>query len=449
MTGNAERFIVKKAISTGKTPENKYDFFISGYEGNFQGSLFSGIHGSHYACLLINNFHRTTIEKISGTLRHNDSMAVYGPSHMMYVGIISGTIRNVREYGSLLSNMSNGAEATIQITAGSNCLVEDVVTTMDDVGVIAYKVSGDGATFRKIISRSNFSLDKNSRLFEIQTNLQNEILNTTINDLKLYLPTGNLQASAFWCGGSRTKAKNIFIDVPFTDAARASEIAYLVTSNYADVEIDVRSSRADSLILLSAFNESKLKVNALNNPITYKSNASILAGGWGECTGSTIETVDTLSAVNPSVLSVNSETRLRCHFVFGGAVRGESYGQVINQSSSTTISKAIPLSMPPANPGISFHNTLVYEIDVVCTSLFASQGLYAKYAVFITGNGSVVVGIPKLITGQQLGSVGIVADLVFTPSNGFLTVTCTRQPSGENLRDLIVRARLVNSRPYY
>ena len=70
-------------------------------------------------------------------------------------------------------------------------------------------------------------------------------------------------------------------------------------------------------------------------------------------------------------------------------------------------------------------------------------------SVFITGNGSFVSGTPKLITAQQLGSVAIVADLAFTPSNGFLTVTCTRQSGGENLRDLIVRARLVNSRPYY
>ena len=449
MNGDAARFRVIKALVVGEASSNKYDFFISGYEGDFQRSLFSEIYGTHYACLLINNFHRTTIEKIYGTMRHNDSIAVYGPSHLMYVAITSGSIRNVREFGSLLSNMSNGAEATIQVTAGSNCVVEDVVTTMDDVGVVAYKVGGDGATFRKIVSRSNFSSDKNSRLFEIQTNLQADILNTTIDDVKLYLPTGNLQASAFWCGGSRTKGRNIYIDAPFTSSARTSELAYLVTSDNADLEIDVRASRTDSLILLSAFNTSKLKVNTLSNPITYKSNASILAGSWGECTGSTIETVDNLNAANPSVLSVNSDTRLRCAFVFGGAVAGEAYGQVINQSSATTIVKAILLGMPPANPGVSFHNVLAYEIEVLCTSINAGQSIYAKYALFVSGNGTVVAGTPKLITAQQLGAVNIVSDLVFTPANGFLTVTCTRQSGGENLRDLIVRARRINTRPYY
>lgn len=449
MTGNAKRFTVKKSVSTGETSENKYDFFISGYEGDFQGSLFYDIYGSHYSCLLINNFHRTTIEKVSGTLRHNDSIAVYGPSHLMYIGATDGTIKNIREFGSLLSNMSNGAEASIQITFGYNCVVEDVVTTMDDVGVLSYKVGGNGATFRKIVSNSKFSTKKNSRLFEIQTNLQSSILNTTIEDVKLYLPSGNLQASAFWCGGSRTKASNVYIDVPFTDEPRESEVAYLVTSDYADVEMDIRSSRTDSIILLSAFNNSKLKVNVLGNQIIYKSDSSILSGNWGECSGSTIETVENLASVNPSVVSVNSDTKLRCDFVFGGAVKGYAYGQVIRQSSSTTISKAILLGMPPVNPGISFHNILVYDVEVVCTSLSAAQGMYAKYSVFITGNGSFVSGTPKLITAQQLGSVAIVADLAFTPSNGFLTVTCTRQSGGENLRDLIVRARLVNSRPYY
>ncbi|EEV1080907.1 hypothetical protein EU705_005067, partial [Escherichia coli] len=449
MTGNAKRFTVKKSVSTGETSENKYNFFISGYEGDFQGSLFYDIYGSHYSCLLINNFHRTTIEKVSGTLRHNDSMAVYGPSHLMYIGATDGTIKNIREFGSLLSNMSNGAEASIQITSGYNCVVEDVVTTMDDVGVLSYKVGGNGATFRKIVSNSKFSTKKNSRLFEIQTNLQSSILNTTIEDVKLYLPSGNLQASAFWCGGSRTKASNVYIDVPFTDEPRESEVAYLVTSDYADVEMDIRSSRTDSIILLSAFNNSKLKVNVLGNQIIYKSDSSILSGNWGECSGSAIETVENLASVNPSVVSVNSDTKLRCDFVFGGAVKGYAYGQVIRQSSSTTISKAILLGMPPVNPGISFHNILVYDVEVVCTSLSAAQGMYAKYSVFITGNGSFVSGTPKLITAQQLGSVAIVADLAFTPSNGFLTVTCTRQSGGENLRDLIVRARLVNSRPYY
>lgn len=449
MNGSATNFKVIGAKVVGASTLNKYDFFISGYEGDFNRSLFRSIYGTHYACLLINNFHRTTIEEVYGTLRHNDSIAIYGPSHLMYVGIISGTIRKVREFGGLLSNMSNGAEATIQITAGTNCLVEDVTTTMDDVGVIAYKFSGDGATFRKIVSRSTFSLDKNSRLFEIQTNLQADILNTTIDDVKLYLPTGNLQASAFWCGGSRTKATNIYIDAPFTASARASELAYLVTSDFADVELNIRASRTDSLVLLSAFNTSKLKVNVLGNQITYKSNASILSGSWGECTGSNIETVDNLNAANPSVLSVNATTRLQCNFVFGGAVSGFAYGQVINQSSSTTIVKTLILSGPPSNPGITFHNVMAYEIEVMCTSVNAAQSSYEKYVLFIAGNGSTVVGTPKQITSQQLGAVSIPSSLSYNATTGNLTVTCTRQSGGENLRDLIVRARLVNTRPYY
>ncbi|WP_252382792.1 phage head-binding domain-containing protein [Escherichia coli] len=447
--GDAKRFTLNKATVTGASTSNKYDFLVCGYEGDFEGSVFKHIYGTHYSDLLINNFHRCLIEHVYGTLRHDDSYTIYGPSHMMYIGISGGTIQHVREFGALLSNTHSGAEATIQVTDGTNALVEDIVTTMDDVGVVAYKVGGNGATFRKIVSNSKFSTKKNSRLFEIQTNLQSSILNTTIEDVKLYLPSGNLQASAFWCGGSRTKASNVYIDVPFTDEPRESEVAYLVTSDYADVEMDIRSSRTDSIILLSAFNNSKLKVNVLGNQIIYKSDSSILSGNWGECSGSTIETVENLASVNPSVVSVNSDTKLRCDFVFGGAVKGYAYGQVIRRSSSTTISKAILLGMPPVNPGISFHNILVYDVEVVCTSLSASQGMYAKYSVFITGNGSFVSGTPKLITAQQLGSVAIVADLAFTPSNGFLTVTCTRQSGGENLRDLIVRARLVNSRPYY
>lgn len=448
MTGNAQRFKVNGSYLKGNSASSKYDFFINGYEGDFTGSEIRGVYGTHYADLLINNFHGCSISHIYGTLRHNDSMAVYGPSHMMYVGINGGSIKHVREFGTLLSNMGNGAEATVQITALNDGVVDDVVTTMTNVPVLSYKVGGVGGAIKRITSRSEYTITKNARLFEIQTNLQAQILDTVIEDVKVYLPTGNLQASGFWSGGARTKAKDVFIDVPFTDDPRQVEVALLVTTDAADIELEIRTSRQDSKVLIAGLSQSKVKIRTTNYPIELTSNTSILGGDWGDCVGSTVQINDKLTGASQSIISVASNTARKCMFLRAEAHNGDWYSHTINNSSATTLAISAPILLPATPITSELWGAYAYQVECVCGSLTNLQASVSQFLILCNSDGTFAQN--AVVVQRGAVAIPVVLSIVTTGTGAFgtITATATRQSGGENLRDLSIRIRPINRSPH-
>lgn len=447
-TTGAQDITIDNIEVYGATDSNLYDFVVSGYEGSFARTKISRIRASHYACVVINNFHGVHMQGLYGTKRHNKSSLVYGPSHLAYVSINNGSIRDVYETGALISNESTMgyAGATVQTTDIDGAFISNINTTMGDVGALSIKVGGVGFFVSDIYSRSSATFSQPQALVEIQTNSQAIIMDGYISNVRVYLPTGNLGCVGYRHGGTRVKARNIYVDVPYTDGVRTSEVAMLVTSDYPDVEIDIRSSRQDSKVLLSAFNNGRLKVNNLNNPLSFVSGTSITGASWGECLGTEVSIDDNPLITAPSTVDVGSATSSQCIFNFAGWYGGDYYRHIINQSVTTDISLRVPVRIPPASVSTSDHNVLVYEIDVVASSIAGSQAVSSKHFVYLVGGQSSVVGTTKDIIVTQLGSMAILPTIAYAGSQ--LTVTVTRQSGGENLRDLVVRARLVNNRPH-
>lgn len=447
-TTAAQDIIIDNIEAYGATDSNLYDFVVSGYEGTFTGTRISRIRASHYACMIINNLHGVYMQGLYGTKRHNKSSLVYGPSHLVYVGMDGGTLRDVFEVGPLLSNESTlgYAGATVQTTGINYAVIDNINTTMPDVGALSVKLNGIGFRVSNIYSKSLATFSQPQALVEIQTNLQATIQDGFINNVRVYLPTGNLGCVGYRHGGTRVKARNIYVDVPYTDDARTSEVAMLITSDYPDVELDIRTSKLDSRVLLSAFNNGRLTINNLNNPISLTSGTSINGAGWGENTGTEISIQDNPNATSLSTIDVASETRRKCVFNFAGWYRGDFYRHIINQSVSTSISLTVPIRVPPSSVSTEDHNVLVYEVDIVASSIAGGQAVSSKHFVFLIGGASSVTSTTKDIVVSQLGAVAITPSIAF--SGSVLTVSVTRQAGGENLRDLTVRVRLVNNKPH-
>lgn len=447
-TTAAQDITIDNIEAYGASDSNLYDFVISGYEGSFTGTKITRIRASHYACMIINNLHGVHMQGLYGTKRHNKSSLVYGPSHLAYVGMDGGTLRDVFEVGPLLSNESalGYAGATVQTTGINYAVIDNVNTTMPDVSALSVKLNGIGFRISNIYSKSLATFSQPQALVEIQTNLQATIQDGFINNVRVYLPTGNLGCVGYRHGGTRVKARNIYVDVPYTDNARTSEVAMLITSDYPDVELDIRTSKLDSRVLLSAFNNGRLTINNLNNPISLTSGTSINGAGWGENKGTEVSIQDNPTATVLSTIDVAAETRRKCIFNFAEWYNGDFYRHIINQSTTDNISLTVPVRVPPTTVSSEDHNVLVYEVDIVASSINGAQAVSSKHFVFLIGSTSSVTGTTKDIVVSQLGVVAIVPSIAF--SGSVLTVAVTRQSGGENLRDLTVRVKLINNKPH-
>lgn len=447
-SASAQYLRVENVFAYGNTDSDLYDFVVSGYEGNFYGSKVHRIRATHYSGMIMNNMHGVELQGLYGSKRHNKSSNIYGPSHLAYVGINGGSISDVYETGTLLSNESTlgYAGATVQTTGINGARISNICTTMSDVGALSVKLDAIGFVIDGIYSKSPATFSQVQALVEFQTNLQPTIQDGYISNVRVFLPAGNLGAVGYRHGGTRVKGRNISVDVPYTDDARTAEVAFLVTADYADLELDVRSSKTDSKVLLSAFNYGRLQINNLNNPISLVSGNSISGPGWGESTFSEVFIADNPTAAGLSTIDVAAETKRKCIFNYAGWMQGDLYRHSINNSVATNISLTIPVRIPPTAVSSEDHNILAYSIDLVASSIDGAQGVISSHVVFLVGNAGSVTGTIKDVNVQQLGAIAIVPTMTY--SAGVITVTVTRQASGSNLRDLTVRARLLNNKPH-
>lgn len=444
MNGNAFRFSLINAKAVGFAAANKYDFLVSGYEGNFRDSLFSKIFCTHYACVLINNFAYCNIEYVSGTLRHDASFAVYGPSHLMYINCDSGSISHCIEFGSLLSNIYGGCNSTLQLTNGDGTVVTDLVCTMDDCPVLAAKVKCTGTVFDGIISRSNFTSTNPSgpiHLIQFLTNSESELFDITLSNVRLYLPANIGDVSGFLCGGTRTTVRNMVINIPLS--TRTVEPLLLVTCAQADLDITMRNSVAGVPVLLSSFNNSIARIKCINNGVTVKSNNSIHPGWfWGENFGSTVTISHVPGSTSVSTFNVNAGTMDRCKLLANSGTDNEWISQAVGGSGD---SSSVSLNVPLPNSAVNTETLAMYFYKVTCTAATTTgaSGGYAEYAVMFRA-GSSIQTTSRQLQFQQFNTSAALTMSLAANTSGTITATFTRSSGGEVIRDLYMTATRVN-----
>lgn len=449
MHTSASRFKLINAMAVGESASNRYDFLVSGYEGNFQGSIFSNIYCTHYACVLINNFAHCNIEYVYGTLRHDDSFPIYGPSHLMYINNTRGSITNCGEFGALLSNTHGGCNATLQLTESTGCVVDGIVCTMDDTPLFATKVSGTGGIYKNMVSRSKFTTENPSgpiHLVQFITNSQDKVFDLVLEGFRLYLPANVGGVCAFLCGGTRTRVRDMEIDIPLPTVTRTVEPLMLVTCDQPDVEITLRNSVAGIPVLLSSCNNGKIALRCINNGVAIKSNASIWPSwtGWGESVGTSITVEHVNGSTSTSTYQVNAGTKDRCVFTVvspDGNIGwyAQWFGSSANPVSLTT---QVPVPHTSINTGIL--PMYFYRVEVSSTTTNGAGGAFSEYIVMMRAGASIST-ISKQMHIQQFNDTSVYPITVSADASGVITATTTRPAGGENIRNMYIRVRRVNT----
>ena len=442
LTGDNRMAGIYGTKCVGVTNDNLYDTAIRGLTGNPNGVEIDGVYVSHYSNAISDGLHGMKIRNVFGTLRHHKSDLHYGPSHLIYGGINYGTISGVWEFGEMIG-VGDGA-ATAQITAMDGALIENIHTTMDNVGVFSAKVGGYGGTVRKISSKSKFTVPGPARLFEIQTGHEQLIRKTLIDDVLIVAPTGNLEVIPFRGGGGETVATNVRIVVPDGGSIRTSEVVQIVTTAKSRYDVRIESTRIDDKVLIAGAVESEITLYAVEKGFTLISDTSTQNQAWGACVNCIVQVDGGIRAEN--TVSVTTTTKTACVFLFESAAGGDFYRQLINQSENGFLKIDVPLNTPETNS--QNHNANVYEVDVVVSSIQGQNALHAKYSVIVhkgaTGSGSHV----QTVYTHPSGANPPVITTAIDGSQTALSITATRQPGSENIRDFIVRATKVNIKPH-
>lgn len=426
----------------GASVDNLYDTAIRGLTGNPKGVRIDGLYASHYANAISDGLHGMIISNVFGTLRHHKSDLHYGPSHLIYGGINYGSISGVWEFGEMIG-VGDGA-ATVQVTAMDGALLENIHTTMNNVGVLSAKTGGYGGTIRKISSKSAFTVAGPARLFEIQTGHEALIRKTMIDDVLVIAPTGNLEVIPFRGGGGETVATNVRVVVPDGGSIRTSEVVQVITTLKSRYEIRIESARTDDKVLIAGAVESEINLYAVEKGFTLISDTSTQNQAWGACVNCIVRVDGGIRAEN--VVTVTTTTRTACVFLFESAAGGDFYRQIINRTENGFLKIDVPLNAPETNS--QNHNANVYEVDVVVSSIQGQNALHAKYSVIVhkgaNGSGSNVMSVYSHPSGTNPPVLTTAIDGAQTT----LSITATRAAGSENIRDFIVRATKVNIKPH-
>ena len=426
----------------GASVDNLYDTAIRGLTGNPKCVRIDGLYVSHYSNAISDGLHGMVISNVFGTLRHHKSDLHYGPSHLIYGGINYGSISGVWEFGEMIG-VGDGA-ATVQVTAMDGALLENIHTTMDNVGVLSAKIGGYGGTIRKVSSKSKFTVAGPARLFEIQTGHAKKIRKTMIDDVLVIAPTGNLEVIPYRGGGGETVATNVRVVVPDGGSIRTSEVVQVVTTLKSRYEIRIESVRTDDRVLIADAVESEINLYAVEKGFTLISDSSTQDQAWGVCVNCIVRVDGGIRAENK--VSVTKATRTACVFLFESAAGGDFYQQLINRTENDFLKIDVPLNAPESNS--QNHNANVYEVDVVVSSIQGQSALHAKYSVIVhkgaNGSGSNVMSVYSHPSGTNPPILTTAID----GSQTILSITATRAPGAENIRDFIVRATKVNIKPH-
>lgn len=449
MHTSASRFKLINAMAVGASSANRYDFLVSGYEGNFQGSLFSNIYCTHYACVLINNFAHCNIEYVYGTLRHDDSFPIYGPSHLMYINNTRGSITNCGEFGALLSNTHGGCNTTLQLTESTGCVVDGLVCTMDDTPLFATKVSGTGGIYKNMVSKSNFTTENPNgpiHLVQFITNSQADVFDLVLEGFRLYLPANVGGVCAFQCGGTRTRVRDMEINIPFPTVTRTVEPLMLVTCDQPDVEITLRNSVAGVPVLLSSCNNGKVALRCINNGVAIKSNASIWPSwtGWGENFGTSITVEHVNGSTYTSTYQVNAGTKDRC--VFTVISQDGNIGWYAQGVGAGTDSVSLTTQVPVPHTSVNSETLPMYfyRVEVSAATTSGAGGAFSEYIVMLRAGASIST-TSRQIHIQQFNNTTVYTITVSANASGVITATATRPSGGEAVRNMYIRARRVNT----
>lgn len=402
-------FVVLKGISKiisphiiveGETDSNRYDFFFRGSFGTFIGSRIESAFLSHYARAFADNIYGMTMGTIEGTKRHNASSNHYGPSHLVYANFNKIEAEAFIERGVLLSNENGDAGATIQSTNFYESHIASIICTMDGVSTLSLKVGAANWSIGSIISKSDgFTTDPanaNRPLVDIQTNLQNQVIDGRIGFVDIVMPATAPNRTGLWLGGGNITAK-ARIKAPDYGVKRNAPLAAMVTSRDSELELDIDTDRTDDHVYMSLADRARLTIENRLNPVLVKTGLLYTGASWGVCKGCRVEFLDSPmgeSSVNwASTLEEANNSVVRR--VFAQNIR---FKQVVNLSGLATLSAIMPIDPAVYTLAGTTNNLQAYDLTVTAGELNGNFAGSAKYLI-VSKSGS---SLGKTFVATQL-----------------------------------------------
>ena len=437
--GNYNGFKLHNVNPSGATDSNYYDALIRSFTGTGKGADISFINASHYSNLISDGYAGAKIRRIRGTKRSNASNAVYGPSHLAYVGLTDNSvIDDVYEYGSVLGSGTAYTGATIQTTAllkGSKIL--NITTTMQNAASVLLKGVADPTVIVDNVTCSPESwtmpIAASEYLFGGLTNIQGTLLG--VNVFNIFVDTKDFDVTGVWTTGGKGVWKNVNVKSNAT-SQKLNPLVCVVATADADISINIeeRSTTFASIpALIRGLTNSDLTLNLKGKLSDINANQHPVSGSyWTANSGNTI----TVNNVNKSSkINWRDETERNSSKV----------NNPLRFENSVTGLNSVDITIPVDNPRYSQGVTLIayeFNVSVIDTvqqnhSYFGDFRLVMSSGVAVTNQKNI-----QLIGTETKFGDAITVTPVVAADNTSVTFTATRA-SGNYMGRIIVDVKQI------
>lgn len=425
--GNYNGFKLHNVNPSGSTDANYYDALIRSFTGSGKGADIADINASHYSNLISDGYAGAKIRRIRGTKRSNASNAVYGPSHLAYVGLTDNSvIDDVYEYGTVLGDPVAYTGATIQTTAllkGSKIL--NVTATMQNAASVVMKGISDDTVIVDNITCApeawTMPIAASEYLFGNLTNIQNTFVGGNISNI--YIDTKNFDVTGAWAGGSNVNWSNVNV-VSNATAQKTMPLANIVTTESAKLNITIKEkskSFASIPALIRAFTDSELTLNLDGNLSDINATAHPVSGSYWTANSNntiTVNNINKSSKINWRDEAERNSSKVNNPLRFEKSVAGVN-----------TVDINIPLDPPRYSVSNTTNPTLIaYEIAVsVIDTVQKNHSYFGVFRVVLSSGSSVTnqKNVQMIGTEAKFGDA-ITMTAVVSADNTSVTFTATR-----------------------
>ena len=440
--GNYNGFKLHNVNPSGSTDANYYDALIRSFTGTGKGADIADINASHYSNLISDGYAGAKIRRIRGTKRSNASNAVYGPSHLAYVGLTDNSvIDDVYEYGSVLGDGTAYTGATIQTTAllkGSK--IKYVTTTMQNAASVVMKGISDDTVIVDNITCApeawTMPIAASEYLFGNITNIQNTFVGGNISNI--YIDTKNFDVTGAWTGGSNVNWSNVNV-VSNATAQKTMPLANIVTTDKSilDISVNEKSATFASVpALIRGLTNSDLTLNLKGKLSDINATAHPVSGStWSANNGNDIKVINPNK--NSKIVWANESER-----------NGSKVNNPLRFENTVTglnvVALTVPLE-PPRYSGASTNPTLIaYDINVsVIDTVNKNHSYFGVFRVVLSSG----VAVSNQKNLQLIGTEAKFGDTItMTPTiaadNTSVTFTATRT-SGNYLGRIVADVKQI------
>lgn len=441
--GNYDTFKLHNVNPSGATDANYYDSLIRSFTGSGKGADIADIRASHYSNLISDGYAGAKIRRIRGTKRSNASNAVYGPSHLAYVGLTDNSIiDDVHEYGDVLGSTTAYTGATIQTTAllkGSKIL--NVTTTMRNAASVVMKGAADDTVIVNNVtcapSAWTMPVAWTEYLFGNLTNIQSTFLGGNISNI--FVDTKNFDVTGVWTGGSNVNWSNVNV-VSDATFQKTMPLASIVTTSDAKLDITVKeksTSFSSIPALIRGLVDSDLTLNLTGNLSGVNANQHPVSGSyWTPNTGNNIKITNPKKDVGISWRdeSERNGSKVDNPLRFTKTVTG------LNE-----VSINVPLD-PPRYSGTATTNPTLIAYDINVSVIDTTQKNHSYFGVFrvVLSSGQAVSNqknVQLIGTEVKFGDAITVTPVVSADNTG-VTFTATRT-SGNYLGRIVADVKQI------